>query len=213
MKESKQSKIKDNPSYSELLKTAYGIQGISWIIGLLAKIRIVKGSKLIQTIKEVPKLVKQTEQMINLPDKFNHHFSSLGWIAYESMNAELMEKCVSLAEDKKIDEAEILLVEYFNEKSIETNIIQLKAIKSFLPRWELVQKARNDYVAGRYYSSIPIILLIIDGLVNDVALDQKGFFASNPDVTAWDSIAGHNSGLKKLAKIFGTTRKKQPLKN
>jgi len=208
MKKLRKSKIKDNTSYSELSKTAYGMLGLSWIIFILAKFRIVKDSKFIQPMKEISKLVEQTEEMISLPDKFNHHFSSLGWIAYESMNAELMKKCIMFAENKKIDEAERLLIEYFDEKNIKTHIMWLKAIKAFLPRWELVQSACDDYIAGRYYSSIPVVLLTIDGLVNDVAPDQKGFFATNPDVTAWDSIAGHSSGLKKLAKIFGAIRKK-----
>lgn len=204
----KKSKIKDNASYSKLLNTAYGARGVSWIILLLEKVGIVKNPKLIQAMKEVPELAKKTEKMINLPDKFNNYFSPLGWIAYESMKFTLMEKCVELAENKKINEAEKLLVEYFDEKNIKTHILWLKAIKTFLPRWELVQNACNDYVAGRYYSSIPVILLTIDGLVNDVAPKQKGFFAKNPDVTAWDSIVGHDSGLKKLAEIFGATRKK-----
>jgi len=208
MKKLKQSKIKDNPSYSELLKTAYGMQGISWIISFLAKVGIVKNPKLIQITKEVPKLLEQSEKMINLPDKFNDYFSSQGWIAYESMKAELMENCVALAEEKKDDEAEKLLVEYFNEENITTHIRWLRAIKAFQLRENLIQSACKDYLVGRYYASIPIILISIDGLVNDVAPDQKGFFASNPDVTAWDSIAGHSSGLKKLAEIFGTTRKK-----
>jgi hypothetical protein len=208
MKKLKQSKIRDNASCADLSKTVYGMQGISLIVGFLAKIGIIKNPKLVQVMKEVPKIVEQTERMINLPDKFNDHFSSIGWIAYESMKVELMEKCVKLAENGKMDEAEKLLIEYFDEKNIKTHIMWLKAIKAFLPRWELTQNACADYVAGRYYSSIPIILLTIDGLVNDVAPDQKGFFASNPDVTAWDSIAGHSSGLKKLAEIFGTTRKK-----
>lgn len=207
MKKLRQSKIKDNPSYSELSKTAYKMQGISWIISFLAKIGMIKDPKLIQITKDIPKIFG-TENRINLPDKFNDKFASKGWIAYESMNAELMENCVTFAKENKIDEAENSLIEYFDEERIKTHIVWLRAIKAFQPREDLIQNACKDYLAGRYYASIPIILLTIDGLVNDVAPNQKGFFANNPDVTAWDSVAGHSSGLKKLAELFGTPRKK-----
>ena len=56
MKKLRQSKIKDNPSYSELSKTAYKMQGISWIISFLAKIGMIKDPKLIQITKDIPKI-------------------------------------------------------------------------------------------------------------------------------------------------------------
>jgi len=70
----------------------------------------------------------------------------------------------------------------------------------------LAEKAKEDYLAGRYHACVPVVLTIIDGIVNDI--EQKGFFAQGVDLTAWDSIAAHSSGLQKLSKLLNSARKK-----
>ena len=67
--------------------------------------------------------------------------------------------------------------------------------------------AREDYLAGRYHACIPLLLSLLDGLVNDVS-KHVGFFAENVDLTAWDCIAGHESGLQVLASILTKGRNK-----
>jgi hypothetical protein len=64
--------------------------------------------------------------------------------------------------------------------------------------------AFEDYKAGRYYACIPIILMMIDGVVNDI--ENRGFFAEGTDLTAWDSIAAHSSGLREIAKLLNKNR-------
>lgn len=54
-----------------------------------------------------------------------------------------------------------------------------------MERYELINKALDGYFAGRYYASIPLFLIIIDGSVNDYT-KSKGFFAEGTGVTAWD---------------------------
>ena len=51
------------------------------------------------------------------------------------------------------------------------------------------------------------LLMMIDGTVNDVTKDF-GLFAENVDVSAWDSISGHEAGLGKLSKLLSGSRKK-----
>ncbi len=48
--------------------------------------------------------------------------------------------------------------------------------------------------------------MMIDGIVND--LKQKGFFTSGVDISAWNSIAAHDSGLNSIKQIFDKTRKR-----
>lgn len=207
-KQSSNKRIKDNPSLAELSNTAIAGKNIAWILKMLSSVGLVKDPKLLKMMQDAPRLAQQTEKMINLPDRFNDHFSSKGWIAYESLNFELMENCIDLANNNMYDKAEQLLIEYFNEDILTTHIGWLRTVKAFQPREQLARKAMEDYLACRYYASIPIVLMIIDGLVNDVAPEQKGFFAEGTDVTAWDTIAGHGSGLMELAKLFRQPRKK-----
>lgn len=49
--------------------------------------------------------------------------------------------------------------------------------------------------------------MMIDGAVNDID-KGKGFFAENTNLTAWDSIAAHNTGLTALKEIFSDGRHK-----
>lgn len=173
----------------------------SWI-GLLDK------GKISDLRNQLMLLEKEVDILMNLPDKFNDFFSSRGWIAYESMDPEIMRRCVDLAKVKKVSEAEDFLTSYFDKENVKVKISMMGGCKEIVIRSHIINSAYEDYIAGRYYACVPVLLLIIDGIVNDVAASQKGFFVKKPDVIAWNSIAGHNKGLKSLAKLFNTSRKK-----
>lgn len=70
---------------------------------------------------------KQINDIRFTPDRFNQYYSELGWIAYESMNSDLMRNAVRLAEDNKREEGEQLLLEYYaNNDSIRYLLTRLK---------------------------------------------------------------------------------------
>jgi len=192
--------ISENPSYTDLLKQ---IDSLKSILNLLP----VSGKE------ELKKNISTIEQQINTlrfePDKFNQHYSDLGWIAYESMNSDLMKEVIKLAEDNKRDDGEQLLLEYYaDDDRIKYLLTRLKNRTGFSKRYELLRKAYEDYKSGRFHSCIPVFLRIIDGVVDEVTKSNKGFFASDFNPNLWNSIVGHESGLAKIAKIYAKTRKK-----
>ena len=199
-------KIKDNPSFAELLNNTKGFEALSKVVSFFEKIGI-KNEKISEAFKKFPDLYQKTEELVNMPDRFNGHFSKSGWIAYESLNFELMKKAVYLADEDKFEEANNLLVEHYNEETLKWGLIFMKGVEEYRPRHDLAEKAKEDYLAGRYHACVPVVLTIIDGIVNDI--EQKGFFAQGVDLTAWDSIAAHSSGLQELSKLFNTARKKK----
>ena len=77
----------------------------------------------------------------------------------------------------------------------------------FAQRYDLIQHAFDDHFEGRYYASVPLFLIIIDGAVNDYT-KSKGFFAEGTDVTAWDCLVGCSDGLTKMKGIFNKGRNK-----
>lgn len=163
--------------------------------------------------EELKKNISTIEQQINTlrfePDKFNQHYSDLGWIAYESMNSDLMKEVIKLAEDNKRDDGEQLLLEYYaDDDRIKYLLTRLKNRTGFSKRYELLLKVYDDYKSGRFHSCIPVFLMIIDGVVDEVTKSNKGFFASDFNPNLWNSIVGHESGLAKIAKIYAKTRKK-----
>lgn len=72
----------------------------------------------------------------------------------------------------------------------------------------LAEKALIDYQEQRFHACVPIVLALLDGLVNELHEKRRGFFSENVDLQAWDSIAAHEKGLTALAKIFQKGRYK-----
>jgi hypothetical protein len=105
-----------------------------------------------------------------------------------------------------LDGAERDLVDHYDADRIRHQLIWMGNVKAFRPRLRLAELARVDYVEGRYHACIPVVLALLDGLVND--LSPRGFFAEGVNLEAWDSVAAHSSGLAELAKVLGKTRRK-----
>lgn len=80
------------------------------------------------------------------------------------------------------------------------------AAEAFRSRMPLAEKALIDFKEGRYYSTVLVVLSLLDGMVNEI--QQKGFFTQGVDLTAWDSVAAHSKGLQRLTSILSQSRKK-----
>ncbi|MFA0846884.1 MAG: YecA family protein [Methanobacterium formicicum] len=156
--------------------------------------------------------IDELEEMmyiLEIPDKFNQHFSKRGWIAHESINHEVMEKAVELADKGQINEAESILIDKYSE-NLEINIQMIHWMEQFKPRINLLELAYEDYLAERYHSCILLLFTIIDGVVADTKeIDgNKGFFAEGEEIYAWDSISAHKTGLTELRKLLYKNRGK-----
>jgi hypothetical protein len=200
------NKISDNPSYAKLRTDVVGFSMLGRIIKIFSFFGS-KNSELKNALSKLPELKKQTEQFLQLPDKFNEHFSKSGWIAHESMNAPLMEKVTDLADESNFEQAENELAFYFTSPQIDWLLNRFKTSPELALRYKLIKLAYQDTLEKRYYSAVPILLMTIDGIVNDIS-KSKGFFSGGTDLTAWDSIAAHSSGLSAIRDIFNATRKK-----
>lgn len=192
--------ISENPSYSDMVSQIKGLKVIIDILPLDSK-------------NELKKKLSTIEGQIYAirfePDRFNQHYSELGWIAYESMNSDLMKDAVRLAENNKLNEGEQLLIEYYSkDDNTKYLFLRLRNRSGFKKRYELLKKAYEDFMCKRYHSCIPIFLMIIDGVIDEVTKSNKGFFAADFNPNLWNSIVGHESGLAKIAKIYAKTRKK-----
>ena len=197
-------RIKDNSSFVELEQQIKGVETLAGLLKFLSFFG-VKNIALNETSK-IPEMTKTLKLLASIPDKFNEYFANSGWIAYESMNFDLMKEAVELADNNELSKSQDVLVNYYREENLKWMVLQLNGIAEFRPRMNLIQKAYEDYLAERYHACIPVLLMMIDGVVNDI--EQKGFFADGTDLTAWDSIAAHSTGLNELAKIFRKSRKK-----
>jgi len=202
---SNQKKIIDNPTSAELLKQFEAFESLEALYRAFPFARhLLPGME--KAFDEFKKIKKQAE-ILKVPDRFNERFASLGWIAYESMNMEVMQEAISVYDTEGKDTAEQFLAESYDADCLKWGIRWFNGNKEFRRRIRLAELAREDYLAGRYHACVPLLLSMLDGLVNDVS-KHVGFFAESTDVTAWDCIAAHESGLQALAALMTKGRNK-----
>lgn len=185
------NKIADNESFKDLkkhAKSAKVLKRVSKILGVNHNI-------------DFDELVSQTHKLEQLPDSFNQTFAQKGWIAHDSLDVKVMEKSIQLGSE----EGEDILIGYYEEQ-LEWFFKKLAYRPIFKERIKLLKLAKEDYFCERYHSCVPIVLMLVDGIVND--FKNTGLFADSTDLNVWDSIAGHSTGLESLAVILTKNRKK-----
>ncbi len=179
----------------------------------------------IKLSNEQKQLKIKYKEILMLPDKFNQYFSSNCWIAHNYFDDNIMKEAISIYErNKNIEEVDIYLSNEYNENSITKFIEQIKVfknaylenlpynigtlfIKYFLDRLEIIELAKDDYLNEKYYSCIPLLLLVIDGITNDID-HEFGFFNDNINMIIENSIVGHSTGLQNIKNIVTQSRKK-----
>ena len=191
-------KIAENPSFKKLENQLNDLKSIFQLMpGLLDK---EDKQKLTQTTEELCELR-------NLPDRFNSIYLQRGWVCFGSMNAELIKRCVTLGENGNIEKGEQELIDYY-QRNIRHLVYPLRNLCGFKERYDLLQKALDDYANNRYHACVPVFLMIIDGTVNQVLKKNQGLFAQDVDLTLYDSIIGPEEGLSSLIQLMSKARKK-----
>jgi len=206
---SKLSRIQDIPKIKSLVEQVRILKIFKSAFPFLKPVLKMLGvttEEIEVALPEVDELEKKVAMLSTLPDRFNHLFAPRGWIAYDLFNVNVAQGALEKAEAGDIDGAETDLVEYYDEEHLRWHLQTMQAVEKFRPRFSLGEKALDDYLAGRYHASVPVVLMQLDGFVNDFG--NHGFFSEGAELEAWDSIAAHSTGLKELAKVLGKTRRK-----
>lgn len=196
------SKISDNASLNELdnaFKIAKNISKIPLIKHIMPRIH----NALSEFLESEPQFSKVKET----PDNFNEIFSKLGWVAYESISLDVMATAVDLYAAKGKEVAENYLADTYDKDTIRIGLMSFSGHKHFKKRLRLLRLAEIDYLEGRYHACVPLLLSLLDGVVDDTS-GHVGFFAQGSDLVVRDSIAAHETGLTVLAKIMTKSAKK-----
>ena len=157
---------------------------------------------------EAKELERMAEEIASVPDRYNDLFAPRGWVIYDLMNIEVAKAAIQKAELGDIDGAEPDLVDYYDAETVAMQLRWMSEVKAFRPRMPLAKKALIDYQEERYHACVPVILALLDGLVSEVHEQNRGFFAKNVNLEAWDSVSAHSKGLNALANIFKKGRQK-----
>ena len=163
-----------------------------------------------EKISELKKKIQEVEinitELTEVHKKFNSIFSEYGWITYDSISTDLMKQAINTFEVSGIDKAEEVLLKYYQPEKLKYELIRLKAVPEIISRYKFIDYAFNDYKNEKYYSVIPLLLMVIDGSIYDVI--GKGFHAEKAELDVWDSITNANEGMDKIRDIFKKGRRK-----
>ena len=198
------SKIENSTSITELRAQMSGMKELLGNKTHLTSMGVTPLDKM-KLNSQVKKIEREFASLFTLPDSFNETFKDTGWIASEFLSVEIMEKSIEIANDKGIDDGEEFLASYYSNRE-EVNHLCMRAKSNLGDRSSLFELATDDHFSGRYYSCIPLFLMIIDGFVNEE--EATGFFAESTDLIAWDSVVGHETGLNEVSKLISKTRRK-----
>lgn len=207
----KKASIRDIPSISKTVNTINNYSAFKRVFPIIRPLFRIMGAdvkKVDEALDKIGEIHKQFEEISNVPDRFNDLLSERGWIIYESMDFEVVKKALNYAESGDFDSAENELVSYYHTDTVRWQLRRMNAITAFRLRMGLAEKALLDYQEERYHASVPVILAIMDGLVNELHEKRRGFFSENVNLEAWDSISAHSKGLNTLTKILQTGRYK-----
>ena len=207
----KEPLIKDIPSFKKTIEDARNLQKLKRAMPLLRPIlKLFKADlgKAEEAFARIDELEQMAEELTRIPDRFNDLFASRGWIIYEMMNLEVAKAAIKRAESGDIDGAEDDLINYYDAKTVRHQLQLMNGVVAFHSRMRLARKALDDYLEGRFHACIPVVLALLDGLVNELHEKNRGFFAEGTELEAWDSIAAHSKGLNALSDIFRKGRRK-----
>jgi hypothetical protein len=211
----REPRIRENPTIKEILDH---VRYFTWLRRAMPLLRplLRRFSVDVRGIDEAlansSDLVRASHELAVIPDRFNEIFSERGWIIYDRMDLTIAQSAIQIAERESLESAEAFLVEYYDAEIVRQGVQSMFAVEAFRPRLALAEKAVVDYAEERFHACIPVVLALLDGMVNEVHQkahgQRRGISAEGVNLVAWDSFAAHNSGLMRLVKIFQTGRRR-----
>lgn len=149
--------------------------------------------------------VRKTKELIKLSSTYHDLFSEHGWIVHESLEPQKIKEVIRIYNDDSFESAEKYIMQIYEEK-LGKRLNFATSVAPLYSRRRLIDLAVYDFQEGRYHACIPVILMLVDGVVNDIK--DSGLFSQNTNLEVWDSMSGHSEGLSKVVAIYNKGRKK-----
>lgn len=151
---------------------------------------------------QLKELEREHKHITVVVDRFYELLGQRNWVFTGDLNLPALEHVVSAGD---VATAEARLIDYYTTADrIVFPLRRLHRFDAMRARMELLQTALADYEAGRYYSTVLVLLSVMDGFVNDLdTAARQGLHARlAEDMVAWDSVVGHHLGLSHAHQSF-----------
>jgi hypothetical protein len=178
----------DLPSFVELSKQLNGLKLLSFLLP--------KNQR-----SELKKLEAQIKQLGDTVDDFYKLLGDRHWIFHDPLNVEKVRTI--LMHNTGVEDAERQFIALYNDPEfLRFAIMRCNGFEALRKRKHLVEKARDDYFAGRYYACIYLLLSITDGFVNEFEREHRGLHTrTSEELSAWDSPISHHKGIGSVHRI------------
>jgi hypothetical protein len=188
------SSAADLPSVAEMLEQMKGMKLLTRFVARDQR----------KTLLEIE---SQVRDLVSVVDGFYELLGPRHWIFHENLNVEKIKALLRLP----VEEAEQKLIDLYRDpEAMRFMIMGLRRFPEMRSRLDLVDKAKTDYDAGRFYSTVLVLLTVMDGFVNDFdPSSRRGLHTREADeLAAWDSIVGHHMGLTSSHSTFTKSTRK-----
>lgn len=187
----KHESVNDLPSIKELRRSASGLEWLG---------RLFRNDEARKSAREVR---EELDGLISLVDGFYRLLGDRNWVFSDALNLERMRAVIGKPTP---EEAERELVEHLKEEGVLYRMITgLNRFPDMRPRIPLLEKAEQDYLQGRYYSSVLVTVSVMDGFVNEAFRSEgrKGLHArESEELHAGDCVATVWDGLPSVQRAF-----------
>lgn len=155
---------------------------------------------------EVRNLEGSLREITDSVDGFYRVLAGRDWVYHDQLNIAAMRAPI---EANNAEDLESLLVALYSDPDQLSRLLnQLRFQPNMPERMPLVELAREDHLAGRYYSVTLTLLAVMDGFVNEIEKARRGLSSRDAvDIKPWNSVVGHHGGLKAAHRSFTKTFK------
>ncbi len=148
----------------------------------------------------------QLREYTEYPDRFNKIFAADGWLAHDSLNFDVLKQAVDTYFSHGKEQAAQILLTYYGPEQVADRAFLFNHATELSVRRRFIDFALTENAAGRHYSAVPLLLMVIDGAVNDAF--GKGFHTSGLSLDVWDSLMAADGAIYNIKEIFQRGRKK-----
>jgi hypothetical protein len=197
--------VGDIPS---MIRMREQIRGFELILGINGALRIfgLGSDRLEEVRRQLDDLKAKVDEMADLPNRFNSYFSKDGWLAHGSLDFEVLKNAVDQHESAGSEAGVEVMMQYFSPDNLVARLYFLNWAEELRIRRRLIDLAFEDYLAGRYHAVVPVLLMVIDGAVNDAV--GKGFHSDGIELNVWDCITTADGSINSIKGIFQAGRRK-----
>lgn len=194
--------MKNNWYSAEDLPVVRDLRSSLALLKLLTSFPGLHEAKYIEAKNDQKKIEKQLDETVKLVDGFYDKLGPRHWIFTNYIDPN---EARTIAAAPTEEEAEKRIIAYYQkEGTLDTAFIHLHSQPAMIPRLSLLHLALEDYKAGRYYSSVLVLITVMDGFVNDCNPQNRKDQSSlkSEDMRGWNGIAALEAGLPTAQRLF-----------